>query len=607
MAASIALINMPFAAPYRPSIQCGLLKSLLVEAGHHVEVFYLNLDLVPTLSPKVYLHIAEDTMRKLLGEWLFAEAAFGPRTNGVEHFAPMLSRLGLGLEDVARLRREVLPAWIEKWSTAVEWSRFQIVGFSCTYQQTTAAIALARRIKAQSGAVTLFGGSAFDARSGREFVKHVAEIDYLLLGEADRTLPEFATRMARGEALDGIPGLLSRADLEGACAPEQFADLDSLPDPDYGDYFRALENNESKDVLARDVRIPFQSSRGCWWGQHHHCTFCGVPQDAMRYRRRSPDLVLAELNRQARRHRRTVFTATDNILDLDYLKDFFPQVAASRLDYTFFYETKANLKREQIRVLVDGGVRMIQPGIESLSTPVLRLMNKGTTMALNVRLLKWSQYYGLRVAWNVLTGFPGETLEDYTSQIRLAHLLRHLPPPTSVADFLLERSGTYPCQDNGYFRDVRPMGAYSLIYPPEMKVDELANCFETERVRDPRIPGALAELRAAVLEWKELWSQPKRPLLFYRRIADGIEIDDRRVPSHPQVQWLGGQEATLYELCSDTALTVTALAARLREVSGNAMPDSVLRAEIVKLAEMGLMIEDEGRLLSIALPVNRNW
>ena len=39
-------------------------------------------------------------------------------------------------------------------------------------------------------------------------------------------------------------------------------------------------------------------------------------------------------------------------------------------------------------------------------------------MLQNVRLMKWAHYYGIKVAWNLLTGFPGETLEDYEAQAR---------------------------------------------------------------------------------------------------------------------------------------------------------------------------------------------
>ena len=54
------------------------------------------------------------------------------------------------------------------------------------------------------------------------------------------------------------------------------------------------------------------------------------------------------------------------------------------------------------------GVHRIQPGIESLSNNVLKLMRKGTTGIRNIQLLKWCKQYKIAVDWNILYGFPGK-------------------------------------------------------------------------------------------------------------------------------------------------------------------------------------------------------
>ena len=87
------------------------------------------------------------------------------------------------------------------------------------------------------------------------------------------------------------------------------------------------------------------------------------------FRAKTPKRVFDELSELARKHRISYFEAVDNILDLHYLKDFFTTIAQTRTDYQFFYEVKANLTHEQIRTLYRGGVRSIQPGIETLEQP----------------------------------------------------------------------------------------------------------------------------------------------------------------------------------------------------------------------------------------------
>jgi radical SAM superfamily enzyme YgiQ (UPF0313 family) len=90
---------------------------------------------------------------------------------------------------------------------------------------------------------------------------------------------------------------------------------------------------------------------------------------------------------------------------------------------------KVNLTQEQIRTLAEAGVHHIQPGIESMSTHVLKLMDKGATALQNVRFLKWAEAYGMAVTWNVLLGFPGEQPEDYERQLAIIRLIPHLPAP----------------------------------------------------------------------------------------------------------------------------------------------------------------------------------
>jgi hypothetical protein len=169
----MALVNMPFAAAHRPSIQCGLLKAGLVRAGHAVDVLYLNLELAAELGADVYQQIAELRTDQLLGEWLFSTAAFGARQDEAAYreACPSLEgtceKLGYTFADLCRLRNEQLPAWIARWAAEVDWSRYDAVGFTSTFEQNVAAFALARAIKGRHPAIlTIFGGANFDGEMG---------------------------------------------------------------------------------------------------------------------------------------------------------------------------------------------------------------------------------------------------------------------------------------------------------------------------------------------------------------------------------------------------------------------------------------------------------
>src|SRR5262249_45381988 len=154
-----------------------------------------------------------------------------------------------------------------------------------------------------------------------------------------------------------------------------------------------------------------------------------------------------DLTALAGQYRIAAIDAVDNILDMSYLTTLCERLRAAPWDPNLFFEVKANLTRSQIRLLRAAGIQRIQPGLESLSSHVLTLMRKGTTMLVNAQLLKWAHYYGISVFWEIIPGFPGETEQDYQEQIELTPSLSPLPPPQGVGPVWLERFSPYHTED----------------------------------------------------------------------------------------------------------------------------------------------------------------
>src|ERR1019366_5910563 len=80
--------------------------------------------------------------------------------------------------------------------------------------------------------------------------------------------------------------------------------LDDVPVPEFGEYFRRLDELG----LTRRVRpqVPLEIARGCWWGQKHHCIFCGLNGSQMVFFDKSPARVVEEI-RALKRHGRKLF------------------------------------------------------------------------------------------------------------------------------------------------------------------------------------------------------------------------------------------------------------------------------------------------------------
>ena len=609
----VVLVSMPFMDIDRPSIQLGLLNAIAHAHGFPSRTMHANLDFAAQIGEDYYRALSAHR-GVLLGDWLFSLAAFGdaapdPDSGFLDEFAEKIRYIGGPWADLrARLlktRYQDVPAYLESLANQVVWNNTRLVGFTSTFQQNSASLALARLLKERyPNMIILFGGANFDGDMGVELVRSVDWIDAAVAGEGDLAFPRLLSALATGDDPSTIPGLIWRTEHTVTVAPssQPMVKLDDLPVPDYGEYFdRAEATGIQLGVAHRDIWIPFEAARGCWWGAKHHCTFCGLNGNSMTFRAKSPDRLLNELAEQARRYRSFRFEAVDNILDMHYLSSLLPALIESAVDYELFYEVKANLTRPQLRLMALAGVNRIQPGLESLSSKVLNIMRKGVGAAQNVNLLRWARFYDIDVAWNILYGFPGETEQDYAAQAAIIPYLVHLQPPSDVTRIWLERfSPLYTEPDTFGLLSRAPERSYGYVYPSSVNLERIAYFFEY--VLDGALPdSAYADLRQAVTEWSEAWAADRPPELKYWSAPDFVQIYDGRRKGSEGTFTFEGTLANIYLGCSDRPIT----ASRLRRNLGLHLKDAAVEEILAEFARAGLMFLDGSRALALALPSGR--
>lgn len=601
---------MPFMDAHRPSIQLGLLKSLALAHGFPARTLHANLSLAARIGVDYYQLLAQHR-GCMVGEWLFSLEAYGgaapdPGSHMLDELAGDLSYLGASpaelREKLIRTREVDIPAYLDTVVDAFPWQETAVVGFSSTFQQNTASFALARRLKQRYPHIfTVFGGANFDGDMGPELVRTVDCIDAAVIGEADDAFPLLLTALAAGADVGAVPGVARRVDGQVRVTrplPPTHR-LDDLPVPDYEEYFtRAEDAGILPRVGHRKVWLPIETARGCWWGAKHHCTFCGLNAATMQFRSKSPQRVLAELVQQARRYRSFHFEAVDNVLDVAYLKNLFPVLSASETDYEFFYEVKANLSREQLRLMARAGVTYIQPGLESLSSHVLRLMRKGVRAAQNVNLLRWCRYYGIRVSWNLLWGFPGETEQDYAEQAAVMPHLLHLPPPSGADRIWLERfSPLFTGQGTPPLSDRAPERSYRYVYPENVDLEQVAYFFDY--TLEGGLPdSAYAAVRRSVAAWSDSWKADRPPALTYWSAPHFVQICDERQQGQDGTYTFEDTLADLYLACSNRPIT----AAAVRRVLDLHLPVDAVQEIFEEFQRRGLMFLDGRFALALALP-----
>ncbi|MCM2257847.1 MAG: hypothetical protein NDJ94_19615 [Vicinamibacteria bacterium] len=157
-----------------------------------------------------------------------------------------------------------------------------------------------------------------------------------------------------------------------------------------------------------------------------------------------------------------------------------------------FYEVKHNLSRAQLALMARAGVSWIQPGIESLSSPVLKLLRKEVSSHQNLMLLRECRALGIGVVWNYLHGLPGERAEDYAAVAALIPALEHLQPPHEFSRLLVDRFSPYFDSRTSFgIEAVAPLRSYRGLYPRDARLADIAYHFRGRyRGSSSSTPGA---------------------------------------------------------------------------------------------------------------------
>jgi magnesium-protoporphyrin IX monomethyl ester (oxidative) cyclase len=603
----VAFVNMPFADWNRPSIALGQLSTVLRRKfGGQVstEIHYLNLDVAEYVGIPFY-ELMSQTHHQVnsgLCDWLFRQLAFPElKDNSDEYLGRFYpGRNWAELRDrITALRpglRDLCDSLIGRYRLA----EADIVGFSSMFAQHVPSIALARMIKERNpDVVTVIGGANCEAPMSAAITEHVSGVDYLFSGPSLDTFPAFVGHVLAGDvgALDSIRGVVSRRN----CRDDRYGtavgsdhDIDDVILPEYDSFLHALDAHE--ELCGSGLQEPmlfFETSRGCWWGQRSHCTFCGLNGESIGYRAMRPEPAKEQFDwlfEFAPKYKRLF--CTDNVMPRNYPRDVFAQLDPPA-GVSIFYEVKLPLSRQDLGRMVAGGVTQVQPGIESLATSTLKLMAKGTTAFHNLQFLKNCDEFGIDPVWNLLIGFPGESEEVYQRYMEVLPRLTHLRPPGGVFIVRFDRYSPYFTRRDEYGLDLHPMDYYPMVYPfDEDTLDRMAYYFADRSYGRYMIDAItwVSRLEAVIGEWSVSWSGqgPRRELRLTGSDGDGWVIRDSR-----------GGSMTEHPVDAATARLVLELTspARIDQLSA----DEEVERRLAWLDEHGMTFDEDGKVLSLVL------
>ena len=561
----VLLLGSPTAWTGGPLLSLHSVQAACRKAGITAHVLYLNLLYSDIIGRMLHSKIAfEDYL--FLEDRLFASAAFNiPALAGCKerflnpswmpdhvlkvktdqahsHVLNILTpfRKWFGTVDWEHLESLTI-SWVQSTAQRIANLGYGVIGCSTTFGSMVPAIALFNEIKKANGnSVTVLGGALCEGEMAEGILSLEAGIDYIFSGESEITFPDFVKQVSAEQ--------LPR---EKIIYGEQVKNLDTIPPPDFREYFEQINKLTADRPSPGRYGLPYQAGRGCWYGK---CTFCGHNGKDNYYRIKSPARVCADLKEITAEHTIDTIFMVDNIMPPDFFDVLLPQISKELPHLDLHHDIKPNLTLEQVISLKNAGVTSVITGIESLSPSLMRQMRKGVSARENITFLRYARSAQITLNWLLMYGFPGDRIGWYEEMTRLFPLIHHLNPPLRMFSLMICRFSPYYTYPEAFgISGLRPAESYRDIFPPHAHLEKLACYFSCEFPAQSReYPETIVALVEEFTAWKQSWEtynkiplDMMRPTLHItRKTRDEYVLEDTRgLPGRPERMILDREQA----------------------------------------------------------------
>lgn len=296
---------------------------------------------------------------------------------------------------------------------------FNYLSKMCLLRMREAAFTMAGMAKERGCTVIACGADATDHAAG--YFQH--GVDFVLLGEGEATLADLLDSLTGRSAIppNRIPGLaypsftlaIDHSPLAIDHSPPRLPlrDLDSLPRPAW-DLVDVAQYRQIWQQRHGYFSMNIATTRGC----PYHCNWCAKPIWGQRYASRSPEQVAAELRWLKDTYHPDHISFVDDIMGLKpgWLERFAGQVEqqGARIPFKCLSRVDLLLRPGEIDALRRAGAQIVWVGAESGSQKILDAMEKGTTVQQIYEASRRLHAAGIRVAFFLQFGYPGETRAD---------------------------------------------------------------------------------------------------------------------------------------------------------------------------------------------------
>ncbi len=327
---------------------------------------------------------------------------------------------------------------------------FNFLTKMCTTRNREAALAMTAAARARGCRVAVNGPDATDHAA--EYL--AAGADAVIVGDPELGMSELATLWSEdpdaslggvaGLALHGGIGLDRKVAVRRTPPRPLLDDLDAIPFPAW-DLVDASAYRAAWTKAHGRLSWNVVTTRGCPF----RCNWCAKPVWGNRYAQRSPGNVADEVRLLAETIRPDHLWFADDIFGLSprWIESYAEALAERGLRIPFTMQSRVDLMTPSaVAALARAGAEEVWMGVESGSQKVLDAMDKGTRVEQAREATRLLRSHGIRPAWFLQLGYPGETWEDILATRKLVREERPSDVGVSVS---------YPLPGTAFYERVR--------------------------------------------------------------------------------------------------------------------------------------------------------
>ena len=302
--------------------------------------------------------------------------------------------------------------------------RPDVVGiYSTTFGWNKAVFTAAeiRRAGVQARPYIIAGGP-YPIALQEKCLEDCRDIDAVITGEGEITMPAMLQRLSDGMGLQGIEGVAFREGETIIKNPPRplITDVDSIPFPARELLGNAVDYIPPPATYKRKPVAVIMTARGC----NRRCIFCfqidKYREKGIRFR--SVENVMEEIEHCLGQGYREIKFIDDTLAaDYDRAMQIALEIKRRKLDFTWFASACVHqVDKPLLQAFRDAGCWAILFGAESGVQKNLNAIRKGITLDQTRRAVKTAQEAGLTVHTPFLFGIPGETFEEGLKTIEFA-------------------------------------------------------------------------------------------------------------------------------------------------------------------------------------------